>query len=190
MRLAARVLPVLLLVAAGVPAAAGELAGVVMPDTIQVDGKTLVLNGMGLREATILKVDVYVAGLYLEAKSSDADAILRASQVKRLVMTFVRAVGRKDLVKAWDESFRETAGAAFDSVRDRVATLDSWMADVPKGTVLTFTSRPGEGVTVEIQDTAKGRIPGEDFSATLFGLWLGPSPPSAAIKSGLLGKRD
>src|SRR5207247_9289332 len=56
-------------------ASAGELAGVTLPDRIQVDSRTLVLNGMGLREATFLKVDVYVAGLYLETTSSDPGAI-------------------------------------------------------------------------------------------------------------------
>ena len=55
------------------PACAAELAGVVMPEQVTVDGKTLVLNGLGLREATFLRVDVYVAGLYLEEKSQDAD---------------------------------------------------------------------------------------------------------------------
>jgi len=176
---------VVLLVA---PAAAGELAGVVLPDTIQIDGRPLVLNGMGLREATFLKVDVYVAGLYLEAKSSDASGIIRSEQTKRIVMTFVRAVSRKDLVKAWDESFRETGGASFATLKDRVATLDSWMTDVPKGAVMTFTFRPGAGVSVEIQGTAKGVLPGSDFGQALFGVWLGASPPSAELKDGLLGK--
>src|SRR3989337_2459246 len=63
-----------------------------MPDQATVEGKTLVLNGMGLREATFLKVAVYVAGLYLESKSADANAILGSSQVKRISMHFVRDV--------------------------------------------------------------------------------------------------
>jgi hypothetical protein len=181
--------PVLVLcLALAAPAAAGELDGVVLPDRIQVDGKDLVLNGLGLREATFLKVDVYVAGLYLEAKSSDASAILQSEQAKRLVMTFVRAVGRKDLVKAWDESFRETAGEGFATLKDRVATLDSYMADVPKGAVLSFTYRPASGVTVEMQGTVKGTLPGADFARTLFGVWLGPHPPGEALKEGLLGR--
>jgi hypothetical protein len=37
---------------------------------ITVAGKTLTLNGMGLREATILNIDVYVAGLYVEHPST------------------------------------------------------------------------------------------------------------------------
>ncbi len=47
---------------------AAELAGVRMSDQVTVDGRTLSLNGLGLREATAFKVDVYVAGLYLEQK--------------------------------------------------------------------------------------------------------------------------
>ncbi len=43
---------------------AGEVAGVKMSDTVTVEGKTLKLNGMGLRTKVMFKV--YVAGLYLE----------------------------------------------------------------------------------------------------------------------------
>ncbi len=170
-------------------ASAGELAGVALPDQIQVDSRVLVLNGMGLREATFLKVDVYVAGLYLETKSSDPDAIIRSEQAKRLVMKFVRAVGRKDLVKAWDESFQESAGASLAALKDRVATLDSYMSDVPNGALMSFTYLPGSGVTVEVQGATKGVIAGTDFSQALFGIWLGSHPPNPGLKDGLLGRR-
>jgi len=108
-------------------AAAGELAGVALPDRITLDSKTLVLNGMGLREATWLKVDVYVAGLYLESKSSDPEAIIGSEQTKRLVMKFVRSVGRDDLRKAWNEGFEKSAGEST-ALRDRIATFNSWMS--------------------------------------------------------------
>ena len=168
-------------------ASAGDLAGVSLPDQVQVGSRTLALNGMGLREATFLKVDVYVAGLYLETKSSDADGILRSEQAKRLVMKFVRAVGRKDVVKAWDESFRESAGAALSALKDRVATFDSYMSDVPSGAVMSFTYLPGSGITVEVQGVTKGVIAGADFSRALFSIWLGLSPPNPGLKDGLLG---
>ena len=50
--------------ALGSAAPAAELAGVTMPDTDTVEGKTLKLNGLGLRKKMVFKV--YVAGLYLE----------------------------------------------------------------------------------------------------------------------------
>lgn len=169
------------------PAAAGTLAGVVLPDQVTVDSRTLVLNGMGLREATLLKVDVYVAGLYLEAKSSDADAIVRSDQAKRLVMKFVRAVAAKDLVKAWNEGFGKSASGSLTALKDRIATFNSWMSDMPVGSTLSLTSVPGAGVEVEVQGEAKGTVPGADFAEALFRIWLGPSPPNPGLKEGLLG---
>ena len=43
------------------PAAAGTLADVTLPDTVDVKGQKLALNGMGLRKKFVVKV--YVAGL-------------------------------------------------------------------------------------------------------------------------------
>ncbi len=59
---------------------AASLAGVNLPDTIQVRGTPLVLNGMGLR--TNYLVQVSVAGLYLEQKSADPDAIIKSDATK------------------------------------------------------------------------------------------------------------
>ena len=168
-------------------ALAAGLAGVTLPDHVEAEGKSLVLNGLGLRKATLFKVSVYVAGLYLEEKSSDPQRILEAPQVKRIVMQFVRGVGRKDLVKAWQESFAENAPAGMAPLQPRVDTLNSFMSDVAKGESIAFTYAPGKGVTVEMKGQGKGPIPGEDFARALFGIWLGPKPPNPDLKSGLLG---
>jgi hypothetical protein len=68
-----RVLVLLFIALLGRSAAAGKLAGVALPDSITVESKTLVLNGMGIRKATIFRAKAYVAGLYLENKSRSAD---------------------------------------------------------------------------------------------------------------------
>jgi hypothetical protein len=61
-------------------ALAGELSGVTLPDTLGAGGKTLKLNGLGLRKKFVVKV--YVGGLYLESPSKDASAILAADQAR------------------------------------------------------------------------------------------------------------
>ncbi|HEY3174434.1 MAG TPA: chalcone isomerase family protein [Candidatus Polarisedimenticolia bacterium] len=170
------------------PAWAGELVGVTLSEQTTVDGSTLVLNGMGLREATWLKIEVYVAGLYLEARSSDARAILRAELPKRIVFVFVRAVGRERLIKEWDESFKANVGKDFTALKDRVARLHSWMPDaVSKGDEMRLTYLPGKGVVVEIKGETMGTIPGADFARCLFSIWLGARPPNQTLKMGLLG---
>ncbi len=170
------------------PAWAGELAGVTLPERTAVDESTLVLNGIGLREATWLKIKVYVAGLYLQAKSSDADAILRAELPKRIVFVFVRSVSRKRIIKEWDDSLKANIGEDFPALEDRIATLRAWMPDtVRKGDEMTLTYLPGTGVVVKVQGESKGTIPGADFGRALFTIWLGAKPPNQSLKTGLLG---
>jgi len=170
------------------PAAAGEKAGVKMPDAIEVAGKHLALNGMGLREATFLKIDVYVAGLYLETVSSDAAAIVRSSQVKRLVLRFVRDVDRDDILDAWHDGFKGNATVKLVMIQGSIDRLDGWMGDFSDGDTLAFTDVPGEGVQVEINGARKGVLKGEDFARSLFAIWLGARPPTSDLKTGLLGK--
>src|SRR5437868_3109335 len=66
-----------------------EVAGVVMPETVPAAGKTLRLNGMGLRTKLIFKV--YVAGLYLENPTRDAAMAISSEQVKRVDLRLLRA---------------------------------------------------------------------------------------------------
>ena len=160
-----------------------ECKGVNFPDQAQVDGATLTLNGLGLRQATVLKVNVYVAALYVAKPSNDAQAILESNTPKELILHFVRNVSASDLNKAWQEGFEKQKGA----FKDHLATLEGWMTDMKTGQRLTFIHKPGMGVQVDVNGTTKGTIKGDDFAKTFFAVWLGPNPPNAGLKTGLLG---
>lgn len=178
---------VLCVLCAVVPAAAGELAGVSMPDTSTVDGNALVLNGMGLREK--MWIDVYVAGFYLEDKSQDAAAILAADQVKHLRMHFVyKKVGAKKLTAAWTDGLKANAGERMDALATGLTQLNSWMEDVSKGDELVFTSVPGNGLQVEVKGQLKGVIDDEEFSRAFWSIFIGDKPPTEKLKRGLLGQ--
>jgi len=89
-------------------AGAAALAGVSMPDTVTAAGKTLHLNGQGLRTKVFFKI--YVAGLYLENPTHDAAQAISADQGKRVVMHFLyKNVTKKQLVEAWDEGFEQNS---------------------------------------------------------------------------------
>src|SRR5262247_4119364 len=84
---------ILLLLSLGVSALCGVVAAhgkeclkVSFPDQVAVDGHTLVLNGLGLRQATALKVNVYVAAIYVTQASTDANAMIGASTPKQLIL--------------------------------------------------------------------------------------------------------
>ncbi len=169
-------------------ARSAERAGVEMPDQVNVHGQNLVLNGLGVRQATVMHVNVYVAGLYVPERSSDPSQILRPDEPKVLHLTFVRDVRRDQMTKAWQEGFEKNAGAQLGSLRPRIDELNGWMADLKRGDTLTFTYSPGRGVEVRVGGAAKGTIPGDDFAQALFGVWLGPHPPNDTLKAGLLGR--
>lgn len=86
-------------------------------DSVDVDGRALVLNGLGLRLATLLEVKVYVAALYVATPSRDASRVLAAGAPKRLELHFLRDVDADDLKAAWDEGFARNASAQLPALR-------------------------------------------------------------------------
>ncbi len=172
------------------PLAAGELVGVAMPDAIEVGGRQLVLNGMGLRKKAIIKI--YVAGLYLLAPQSDPAAILAADAPRRLGMEFLFAASAERTRGAWVDCLEKNVPAASADVRAKFAALNGYMEDLEKGDLMAFTYLPGVGTSVEIglqggEPEVKGTLAGKPFADALFSCWLGPEPPGAAFKQGLLG---
>jgi hypothetical protein len=171
------------------PAYAAELVGVSMPDEITVEGKPLVLNGVGLREASMLKVDVYVAGFYLEERSSDSRAILDSEQIKHIDMHFVyKKVTTKKLVKAWKEGLEANTGDDFARYAEPLAQLNGWMEDIVKGESMSFTAVPGKGLLVKVKGEVKGVVEDEAFAQAFWSIWLGPEPPNEGLKQGMLGR--
>ena len=170
-------------------ATAGTKAGVTLPDQIEVSGRQLTLNGMGLREATALKVDVYVAGLYVETPSSDPATLLASNETKRLVLRFKRSVDRDKIVKAWNDGFRGNATVALPAIQGEIDQFNAWMPDLKSGDTLVLTSVPGQGVYVDLNGSRRGVIASDDFARSVFAIWLGPKPPTGALKKGLLGTR-
>jgi len=177
-----------IIAALGAGVAAGkECNGVNFPDQAQVEGANLPLNGLGLRQATFLKVKVYVAALYVTKTSSDPAAILESSGPSELILHFVRDVGADDVRKGWDEGFAKNSKAQLPALKDRIAMLDGWMVDVKSGQRLTFIHKPGAGIQVDVNGTVKGTIKGDDFARAFLSIWLGADPPNPEIKTGLLG---
>jgi len=164
-----------------------ECKGVNFPDQAQVDGSNLALNGLGLRQATAFKVNVYVAALYVAKTSSDPGALLGSNTPSELILQFVRNVGADDLRKGWSEGFEKNAKDQLPALKERIATLNGWMGDVKTGERLTFVHKPGTGLQVDVNGTVKGTIKGDDFAKAFLSIWLGADPPNPEIKAGMLG---
>jgi hypothetical protein len=165
---------------------AASLAGVTLPDTAQVGSTKLVLNGLGLRKKFVVKV--YVAGLYLEQKSSDPGAIIQANTTKRVVMQFLHSASKSQLAEGFDESFNNNSPDAKNTMKADIDRFLGALEPVKEGDQIVFTYVPGTGTTVVINGKEKLTIAAPAFAPVLFSVWLGPKPPTSDLKKGMLGQ--
>ncbi|HEX2666835.1 MAG TPA: chalcone isomerase family protein [Gammaproteobacteria bacterium] len=167
-------------------AGAATLAGVDVPDTAQVAGSDLTLNGVGLRKKFFIKI--YVGGLYLPQKSADADAIVAAAGPDRVLMHMIYAVDKGQFADAWHDDFKGNNKDAYAALHDQVERFIGFFSDSKKDDVITMDYVPGQGTQVSWNGALRGTIPGEDFHKALLKVFLGPNPPTSDLKDGMLGK--
>jgi hypothetical protein len=176
---------VLVLALAVVAVPAAEVAGVKLPDTETVDGKTLKLNGAGVRKKAIFKV--YVAGLYVETPSKDGAALLASNQAKSMHLWMLRDVKGSSVSGAIADGFELNSKPALPQLQPRLDKLATMIPDVKEGEQIVLTWVPDKGTVVNVRGTDVGTIEGRDFADALFAVWLGPSPIQDDLKKALLG---
>lgn len=168
------------------PAFAAELEGVTSADSMTVEGKTLTLNGMGLRRKFI--INVYVASLYVEHASKNAGDILKADEVRRVELKMLRDLDQKTIVEAIRTGFEKNAGKNMDALKERLDKFVEKIPDVKKGAALVVQYVPGKGTRVEGgKDSYVAE--GKDFADALFSVWIGASPVDDGLKKGMLGNK-
>ena len=170
------------------PALARKVAGVEFPDSAVVGGKTLQLNGAGLRKKFIIKV--YAGGLYLAEPSKDAAAIVAADAPKQVRMVFLRNVTKAQVLDAYREGFEKNSGGpglpALVAKLERIAPAIP--AELKEGAEMSVTYVPGEGTTVVAAGGGTATVDGKEFADALFRNWLGSKPADDGLKDGMLGR--
>jgi hypothetical protein len=165
---------------------ATEIDGVQMPDTTVVNGVTLRLNGMGVRTFSVLNIRVYVAALYLEHLSHDAEAILASPEIKVIDVVFVHDASVERVREAWENGFRDDCLPPCHLPPDQVATFLSTVPALKKGdTSRILITR--DGVDISVNGKSLGVVRDPNFMRTILATYLGPSPPTEGLKRALLG---
>lgn len=173
--------------ALALPAQAKKVASVDFPDTIEVGGQTLKLNGAGLRKKFVIKV--YAGGLYLAAPSGDANAIIQADAPKRVRMVFLRDVSKQQIMDAYKEGFEKNSGGpGLPALVEKLQKLAPALADMKEGSEMMVTYVPGQGTTVAAAGGGSVTVEGKEFADALFRNWLGAKPADDGLKESMLGK--
>jgi long-chain acyl-CoA synthetase len=170
------------------PAAARDLDGVTIPDTLAVVGETkpLALNGAGYRKKFMLKV--YIGALYTGAPLRTTDTVLQHGGPRVMRLHFLRAVGADKMAQGWNEAFAANhTPDQQQALSGRMNELNTMMPDVKTGDVLRMELLAGGKTRVLFNDTLRGSIDGADFQQALLRLWLGEKPADDGMKQALLG---
>jgi hypothetical protein len=189
MNLVARIC--LALTLAGLPSVgvAAQESGVILPDSVSVAGKPLMLNGIGVRTKTFLRIKVYVAGLYLEAKSNSATQILAADSARRLELRMTHKSPRPRIVGELSDGFERSAQGKLSSLKPRLDKLLGAVTDLDEGQSLVLTYLPDQGTTIQCSGGRAVSVPGKDFADATFAIWLGTAAIDDDLKRQLLGSK-
>ncbi len=172
------------------PAYAKEIAGVMVPETLQTeDGVLLHLNGAGIRSKFFF--DIYIAELYVEHPSSVVREVIEAPGRKRVIMHFLYSeVGKDKLIEGWNEGFAaNTKAGELVKLQERINRFNGMFVDVKKDDIIVLDFIPTQGTKVIIAGQEKGIVPGKDFNDALLRIWLGGEPVNKGLKEKLLNDR-
>ena len=168
------------------PLHAREVAGVSLPDSVQLGKNALALHGAGVRKKAF--ISVYVAALYAEGKNLDAATAIAAKSPKRMALHMLRDVDTDKIRNAWREGFDANVPAVERAAM--AEAMDGFIAafpDMKKGDTVWIDNLPGVGVRVTINNAVKGTYRGDAFGAAVFKIWLGDKPAQERLKKELLG---
>ena len=161
-----------LLVAGG--AQAKVMAGVKLPETIQLQGQDLLLEHMALKK--LLFFDVYVWGLYLGESPKSLQEAIASQKPKQLQLHFRRDLKRDQLAEAFRKFLTKSPSLKSVEMRKHSEQLVRSLRAVRKGDSLVITYIPEKGLQISGEGSGGAFIPGKDFADALFSAWLDENP--------------
>jgi hypothetical protein len=187
-----RFLPVLLSIwLSAHAAAAATIEGITFPDTYPIDGRALLLNGLGLRTLTIFNIKAYVAALYVQQQSHSAQQILNAPGPKVILMEFLHAGTKADIERQYRKGEQENCGNGECDPSD-AADFERLIAAAPgvePGDTYTYVLTD-RGVQLYANKKLMVDLANKDLALRILAGFIGEHPPSASLKQQLLGQRE
>lgn len=164
------------------------LNGVTLPAKLIHETTSLTLNGGGIRTKVFFKL--YTAGLYVEAKSKNANEIIAADKPTAIRLTITSGmVDSQTMSEAIQEGFKKSTkgntAPLKSQIENFVATLKK--EELKEGDTFEFWYLPGAGVKMMKNGKLQITIAGLEFKKALFGIWLSDDPVDSNLKKGLLG---
>lgn len=160
--------------------------GTTLPAKLNFESQSLLLNGGGLREKYFL--DLYVGGLYLEAKSKNANEIIAADKPMAIRLHIISGlIDSEKMTDAIDEGMEKSTNGKQSQFSNEINEMKKTFAEQIKvGDIYDFVYLPGQGVVIYKNNKKANTIKGLEFKKALFGIWLCDDPADDDLKEGML----
>lgn len=181
-----------LALACALSAQAADIGGVKVEDTATVAGKTLVLNGGGMRQIFVVKV--YAAALYLSEKKTSAADVQALTTPKRVALHIQREVNSEEFGQLFITSMNKNSSKEEKAkVINQTVKFGEMFASLPpvkKGDIVTLDWVPGSGTVSTLNGKQIGEtLPDIAFYNAVLRIWIGENPVQSDVKRGLLGEK-
>ena len=183
-----RLVLALMVLAGGTPrhVLAAQLDGVSFPATQTVGNATLALNGVGLRTFSVFAINVYVAGLYLQRPSHDANAILASGGNKMLLLHFVHDVSAEKVRDTWRTGLLRNCPAPCEISQGKLSAFLNALPAMRAGETVELVFTP-DGMQAYYDQKPAGEIPDPEFARLMLAVFIGPNTTVPQLRQELLG---
>ena len=162
------------------------IGDVVLPNTYMAGKEKLVINGAGIREKYFM--DLYVAGLYLVAKSNDAKQIVSANSSMAIRMVMISSlVTSSRMIESVLAGFNKSTNGHPEKYKIQIEQFKKAFADEIKKNDVFDVVYSMESISIYKNNVLRTEIKGTDFKGAVFGIWLGENPVDTDLKANLLG---
>lgn len=164
-----------------------DVSGVKVPYYIKTDNQTLVLNGAGVRKK--FHAELYVLGLYLKTRNSDALKIMNADETmafKMFIVSHLITAGK--MKEATDEGFLRSTEGNIAPIKNEIDQFNTVFKEkIKKGDVFDFIYHTNTGTQIYKNNKLLITIKGYEFKKAMFGLWLYKKLPDTDLRDKLMG---
>jgi hypothetical protein len=172
---------------------AQNIAGLNLPDSAQLAGQSLGLNGAGSRLMAGM-FQVYVVALYLPESRHTPEEIFDEKMNKRLALHLLFNVSTRQLLDATHQLMEQNHSAAemqgLASSWNAFSQLFDRQKDFNAGDQIMLDFETNKGCQVSVNGRIFGQISEQKFMRAFLKVWLGEHPAQANLKQQLLGVAD
>ena len=167
-------------------------SGVNFPAQVNVGGSNATITGVGIRKKAIFKV--YAIASYMDTSKSNKAAdpytqLLTDGPAKQITMHFVRDVDAGKVREAFAESLKSNIpNYASSPAKKNAEDFLAAMVDMKNNGEIVLQWTQGGKLSVVINGQAKASFQDPVLARGVWSIWLGTSPISGDIKTGLVAK--